>query len=83
MVPCLLQSNVYIKRKLRVWRHQKCICLVGTKTPLTCAGRQTTPSQESRYRPGNGNLRKLAWTYRHGTMFAPRQYLYQKEGTSI
>ena len=44
VVPCLHQSNVYIKRKLRVWRVQKCIPLVGAKTALTCAGLKTTPS---------------------------------------
>ena len=51
------------------------------KTPLTSAGRQTTPSQGSQYRAENGNLRKLGWTYRHGTVFAPEQYLYQQETT--
>ena len=83
MVPCLHQGNIYIKRKVRVWRTQKCISLVGAKSPLTCAGCQTTPSQMSRYRVGNGNLRKLEWTYRHGTVLAPRQYLHQKEATGM
>ena len=45
MVPCFHQSNVYIKRKLQVWRVQKYIPLVGAKTSLTCVGLQTTPSQ--------------------------------------
>ena len=83
MVPCLHQGNIYMKRKLRVWIAQKCISLVGGNSPLTCAGRQSTPSQMSRYRVGNGKLRKLGWTYRHGTVFAPRQYLHQKEATGI
>ena len=83
MVPCLHQGNVYIKRKLRVWRDQKCIPLVGAKFPFTCAGHQTTPSQRSRYRPKNGNFLKLWWTYRHCTVFAPRQYLYEKEATGM
>ena len=74
MVPCLQQGNICMKRKLRVWRDRKCISLVGTKTPLTCAGR---------YRAENGNLRKLGWTYHHGTVFAPRQYLYEKEATGM
>ena len=39
MVPCLHQGNIYTKRKLRVWRDQKCITLVGAITPLNCAGR--------------------------------------------
>ena len=83
MVPCLHQGNIYMKRKLRVWRDQKCISLLGAKTPLTCAGRETTPSQMRRYRVDKGNLRKLGRTYRHGTVFAPKEYLYQKEATGM
>ena len=67
-----------IKRELGVWRVQNCIPLVGAKTPLTCAGRQTTPSQGRRYRAENGNLSKFGRIYRLGTVFAPRQYLCQK-----
>ena len=62
---------------------RKCIPLVGAKTRLTCAGRETTSSQGNRYRPENGNLPKLGSTYRHGTVFAPRQYLYQKEDKGV
>ena len=83
MVPCLYQGNIYTKRTIRVWRDQKCIPLVGAKTPLTCAGRQTTPYQGSRYKAENRNLRKFGWTYRHGTVFVPRQYLYQKKATGM
>ena len=83
MVPCLHQRNIYIKKKLRIWRDRKCISLVGAETPLTCAGRQSTPSQGKRYRDDNGNLRKVGWTYCHGTVFAPRQYLYQKKATGM
>ena len=43
MVPRLHQSNGYIKRKLREWRVQKCIALVGADTVLTSAWPQTTP----------------------------------------
>ena len=83
MVPCLYQSNIYIKRKLRVWTDQKCIPLVGAKTNLTCAGRQITPSQGSQDSPENGNLHKLGWTCRHGALFVPKQYSYQKEATGM
>ena len=38
MVPCLQQGNICIKRKLWVWRGQKCIFLVGAKSPFTVAG---------------------------------------------
>ena len=42
MVPCLHQSNGYIKRKLRAWGVQKFIALVGADTALTIAGSQTS-----------------------------------------
>ena len=73
MVPCLHQGNIYNKRKVRVWRDQKCIPLVGAKTILTCASRQITPSRGRQYRAQNRKLRQLGRTYRHCTVFAPRQ----------
>ena len=83
MVPCLHQGNIYTKRKLRVWIDQKCIPLVGAITPLTCAGRQNTPSRGRQYRAQNGKLGKLGRTYGHGTVFAPRKYLHQKDATGM
>ena len=83
MVSCLHKGNIYTKRKLRVWRDKKCIPLVGAKTILTCAGCQNTPCRGRRYRAQNGKLRNLGRTYRHGTVFAPRKYLYQKEATGM
>ena len=41
MVPCLNQSNGYIKWKLRTWRVQKCIALLDTDTVVTSAWPQT------------------------------------------
>ena len=46
---------------------------------LTCAGLQTTPSQVSQYKAENGNLRKSRSTFSHGTVFAPKQCLYQQK----
>ena len=43
MVPRLYQRNGYIKRKLRAWRVQNCIALVGADTVLTTAWKQSTP----------------------------------------
>ena len=83
MVPCLNQGNIYTKRKLRVWRDQKCIPLVSAIIPLTCAGRQNTSSRGRQYRAQNGKFGKLGRTYGHGTVFAPRKYLYQKEATGM
>ena len=83
MLLCFYQCKIYIKRKLRVWRAQKCISLVGAKSPLTCVGRQTISTQSSRYRDENGNLRKLGWTDRNGTVFAPRKYLHQTKTTGM
>ena len=31
----------------------------------------------------SGKLRKLRWTYRHGTVRAPKQYLYEKDTTGM
>ena len=72
LVPCVHQGNIHIKRQPGVCRVQKCIPLVGAKTPLTCVGSQTTLSEGRRYRTENGNLRKLGRIYRLGTVFAPR-----------
>ena len=61
MVWCLHQGNIYIKSKLRVWklrvwRDQKCIPLVGAITPLNCAGRHNTPSRGRQYRSRTESL---------------------------
>ena len=83
MVPCLHQGNIYTKRKLQVWRNQKCIPLVSAITPLTCAGRKSTPYRGRQYRAQNRKLGKLGRTYGHGTVSAPRKYLYQNEATGM
>ena len=49
----------------------------------TCAYRQTTPSHVSQYKVENENLRKFGSTFRHGTVFAPKECLYQKEATGM
>ena len=83
MVPCLHQSNVYFKRKIWVWRVQKCIPLVGAKSSLNCAGLQTTPCHVRQNRSENRNLWKSGSTFFHVSMFAPKQCLYQKEATHM
>ena len=76
MVPCLHQCNVYIVRKLRVWRAQKCNFLVSAKTAPTSKGQQTTPCLAAPYWARNKNFQNFGATYRHGTVFAPKQCLY-------
>ena len=78
MVPRLHQSNGYIKRKLRVWRAQKCIGLVGAETVLTSAGPHTTPFHGGRYRAENGNIRNFEPTNPHDTAFAPKTMVISK-----
>ena len=70
MVPRLQQCNGYIKRKLREWRVQKCIALLGADTLLTSAGPQTTPCHGGPCRVQRGNLRNFGRTESHGTAFA-------------
>ena len=76
MVPCLHQCNVFIIRKLRVWRAQKCNFLVSAKTTLTGTGQQTTPCLVASYLASNRNFQNFGATYRHGTVFVPMQCLY-------
>ena len=84
MVPYFHQGNIYTKRKLSVWRDQKCISLVGAITTLTCSGRHNTPSRGRQYRAQYGKFGKLGRTYGHGTVFVTRKYLlYQKEGKGM
>ena len=82
MVPCLHQSNGYIKRNLRAWRVQNCIALVSADTVLSTAWPQTTPFHGG-YRAQNGNMRKFGPTYPHGTALAPKEWLYEKEATGM
>ena len=83
MVPHLNQRNGYIKRKLRVWRAQKCSVLVGAENVLTSARPQTTTFHGGQYMAKNGNMQSFGPTNPHGTAFAPKQWLYQKEATSM
>ena len=83
MVPHLHQSNVYIKRKLRVWRAQKYIDLVHGKTPSTCAGLKTTSFHGWQYRAKNGNMRNFGPTDPHGTVFLAKERLYRKKATGM
>ena len=71
MIPCLHQSNGYIKRNLRAWRVQKCIALVCADIVLSTAWPQTTQFHGG-YRAQNGNMRKFGPTYPHGTALAPK-----------
>ena len=83
MLPGLHQSNGYIKRKLRAWRVQKCIALVGADTVLTSSGPETTRFHWGLYMAKNGNMRKFGPINPHGTAFARKQWLYQKESTGM
>ena len=83
LVPCLHQSNVYIKKKVPVWRVQKRVPLVGAKTTLICAGLQSTSSHVSQYRVENTNLPIFVSTFLHGAVFLSKKCLYQNETTGM
>ena len=83
MVLRLHQCNGYIKRKLRAWRVQKFIALVGADIALTSAGPQTTPCHGGQFRVHQGNMRNFGPTNTHGAASAPMQWLYQKEATGM
>ena len=79
MVPRLHQCNGYIKRKLRAWRVQKCIALVGVDIAIASAGLQTTPCHGGQYRVHQGDMRKLRPTNTHGTASAPMEWLFKRK----
>ena len=79
----LHQSNIYIKRKLGLWRAQKCISLLGAKSAFACAGQQANPSHVRQCWAENGNLGKFGSTFRHGVVFAPKQCLDQKQARAM
>ena len=83
MVLRLHESNGNIKRKLGARRVQKCITLVGADIVLTSAGQQSTPFHGGQYRAHNGNMRNFGPTNPHGTVFVPKQWLYEKEATGM
>ena len=74
MVPHLHQSNGYIKRKLRAWRVQKCIDLVGAVTVVMTAWPQSTPFHGG----GIGHRMEICETSALPIPMVPR--LYQTNG---
>ena len=83
MIQRLHQSVGYIKRKVRAWRVQKCIALVGADTVLTRVESENTPFHGGQYRAQNGNMRNFGPTNPHGAAFARKQRLDKKESTGM
>ena len=83
MGPCLHQSNLYIKRKLRKWRTHKCNPCFSAESSLRSTGLQTTWFHAAPYRVDSANLCKLGDTFRHGTGFAPKESSYENEATGM
>ena len=61
----------------------KMYCSSALKNPPTCADLQTSPFHGWQYRAKNGNTRNFGPTNPHGTVFASKQWLYQKEATGM
>ena len=69
----------YIKRKLRVCSAQKCNPCFGAKSLLRRTDLQRTLFNSAPYRADSTNLSEYGAGYRHGTVFASMECLYQKE----
>ena len=82
-VPCLHQSNLHMKRKLREWRTQKCNPCFGAESPPLSTGQQTTRFHAAPYGTVSANLRKVGASFRRGTVFAPIQSTYGREATGM
>ena len=77
------KQRLYLKRKLGLWRAKKCIPLVGAISGLTCAGPQTTLTHVRQFSAENGILGKSGATFCHGSVFAPKQEIYQMEARAM
>ena len=82
-VPCLHQSNLHMKRKLREWRTQKCNLCFGAESPPLSTGQQTTQFHAAPYGTVSANLRKVGASFRRPTVFAPIQSTYGREATGM
>ena len=82
-VPCLHQSNLHMKRKLREWRTQKCNPCFGAESPPRSTGQQTTRFHAAPYRTVSANFPKVGASFRRGIVFAPIQSTYEKEATGM
>ena len=61
----------------------KILSLGWCKKGTNLYGLQITRIYVSPYRSENANFRNFGASYRHGTVFAPKQYLYQKEALGM
>ena len=82
-VPCLHQSNLHMKKKLREWRTQKCNPCFGAERPPLSTGQQTARFYAAPYGTVSSKLRKVGASFRRGTLFAPIQSTYEKEATGM
>ena len=82
MVPCLHQDNVYIKFKGSYGCGEP-KNVISAINPLAVTGLQTIRFHSAPYMADIGNFGKFGTTYSHGTVFAPRQCLYQVEATGV
>ena len=83
MAPCSHQGNIYVKRKLQVWRDQKCIPLVGAITSLYCAGHHSTTSRGRQYRAQNGKFWEIATDLWPWYRVCTKEIFIPKEATGM
>ena len=74
---CLCQKEARAMESPKMYSSCRC------KNSLTCAGPHTTPSHVRQYRAEDGNFGKSWPSFHNGAVFAPKQYLYQKEARAM
>ena len=72
-----------MKMKLREWRAQTCNPCFGATSPPRSTDLQSNSFHAASYTADSANLRKFGATFRLGNVFAPMQYLYEKEATGV
>ena len=82
-VPCLHQSNLHMKRKLREWRTPKCNPCFGAESPPRSTRMHSTRFHAVPHGTVSENLRSVGTSFRRGTVFPPIQSTYEKEATGM
>ena len=78
MLPWLNQCILYIKRRLRDWRTQKCNPFFGAESPLRCTGLQSTSFHAAQYSSDSSDFPKFRASINHGTVIAPMHFCIKR-----
>ena len=79
----MVQRQWLYKKEATGMESSKMYCPSRCRYRTFTAWKQSTPFHGGQYRAQNGNMRNFGPTNPHGTAFASKQWLYQKEATGM